>query len=473
MTPDAVVVGSGPNGLAAAITLAQAGIKTQVREAQPTIGGGLRSVELTAPGFTHDVCSAVHPLALSSPFFRSLPLDKFGVEWIQPPTPLAHPLDNGRVALLERSLEATATGLGEGGRSWLRLLAPFVHSWHELMTGVLASPLQVPKHPFLMARFGLQAVRTASGLARGMLAGERARALFAGNAAHSFLPLDEWGSAAFGLLLSGSGHAVGWPIVRGGSQRLADGLAAYLISLGGEIATDAPVGRLDEVRSAKIVMLDLSPPQIARLAPDQWPAGYRHALERYRFGAAAFKVDWALDAPVPWSAPECASTATLHLGGTLEEIVASEAAPSRGEVSPRPFILFVQPSLFDPTRAPAGKHTAWAYCHAPNGCTLDLTGHIERQVERFAPGFRERVIARSVLTPADLQRRNANLIGGDISGGMMDLRQVVARPVLSPTPYRTPLRGVYICSASTPPGGGVHGMSGHHAARAALAELHR
>lgn len=473
MTPDAIVVGSGPNGLAAAITLAQAGLKTLLREAQPTIGGGLRSAELTLPGFTHDVCSAVHPLALSSPFFRTLPLKKFGLEWIQPPAPLAHPLDGGRAVMLERSIEATAAGLGAGGRSWQRLLSPLVESWDDLMTGVLAPPLRYPEHPLLMARFGLKAVRTASGLARGALAGVEARALFAGNSAHSFLPLDEWGTAAFGLMLSGSGHAVGWPIVRGGSQRLADALARLFRSLGGEIVTDAPVEHLDEVRPAKIVMLDLSPPQIARLARNRLPTGYRQALERYRFGAAAFKLDWALDGPVPWRAPECARSATLHLGGTLEEVAASEAAPAKGEVHPRPFVLFVQPSLFDPSRAPAGKHTAWAYCHAPNGCTLNLTDHIERQVERFAPGFRERVLARSILTPADLERRNANLIGGDISGGMMDLRQVLARPVLSLAPYRTPLRGVYICSASTPPGGGVHGMSGRLAAEAALAHLDR
>ena len=468
MTPDAIVVGSGPNGLAAAITLAQAGLKTLVREAQPTIGGGLRSAELTLPGFTHDVCSAVHPLALSSPFFQSLPLRKFGLEWIQPTAALAHPLDGGKAAVLERSLDATAARLGAGGRSWKRLLAPFVDAWDDLMPGVLAPPIQIPEHPLLMARFGLKAVRTATGLARATLEGTAARALFAGNAAHSFLPLDEWGTAAFGLMLSGSGHAVGWPIVRGGSQRLANALAGFFRSLGGEIMTDAPVEHIDEVRSAKIVMLDLSPPQIARLAKDRLPAKYRQALERYRFGAAAFKLDWALDGPVPWSAPECARSATVHLGGTLEEVTASEAAPARGEVHPRPFVLFVQPSLFDSTRAPAGKHTAWAYCHAPNGCTLNLTDHIERQVERFAPGFRERILARSILTPADLQRRNANLIGGDISGGMMDLRQVFARPILSLTPYRTPLRGVYICSASTPPGGGVHGMSGRHAAQAAL-----
>jgi phytoene dehydrogenase-like protein len=470
--PDAIVVGSGPNGLAAAVTLAQAGLKTVLREAQATVGGGLRSSELTLPGFTHDVCSAVHPLALTSPFFRTLPLADFGLEWIQPAAALAHPLDDGSAALLERSLDATAEGLGAGGRSWRRLHAPFVRVWDELSQDVLAPPLRPPRHPFLMARFGLRALRSATSLARS-LRGTHARALFAGNAAHSFLPLDAPGTAAFGLLLSIAGHAVGWPIARGGSQRVADALAEYFRSLGGEIVTAAPVEHLDELKPARLVLLDLSPRQVLRIAGDKLPGRYRRALEGYRYGSAAFKVDWALDGPVPWTAPECARAATVHLGGTLEEVAASEAAHARGAVHERPFVLLVQPTLFDGSRAPSGKHTAWAYCHVPNGYALDVSGRIERQVERFAPGFRDRILARSVLTPADFERRNANLIGGDINGGMMDLRQVFVRPVARPTPYRTPLRGVYLCSASTPPGGGVHGMCGHHAARAALAEVRR
>ena len=452
--------------------MAQAGLKTVLREAEPTVGGGLRSSELTLPGFIHDVCSAVHPLSLTSPFFRTLPLADFGLEWIQPPAALAHPLDDGSAALLERSPDATAEGLGPGGEDWRRLLAPFVRVWDELANDVLAPPLGIPRHPFIMARFGLRSLLPATTLAR-TLRGTRPKALFAGNAAHSFLPLDTPGTAAFGLLLSGSGHAVGWPIARGGSQRIADALAGYFRSLGGEIVTGAPVEHLAELEPARLVLLDLSPRQLLRIAGDRLPAGYRRALERYRFGAAAFKMDWALDGPVPWTAPECARAATVHLGGTLEEVVASEAAPSRGTVHERPFVLFVQPTLFDDSRAPAGKHTAWAYCHVPNGYTPDVSDKIERQVERFAPGFRDRILARSVIDPADLQRRNANLIGGDINGGMMDLRQVFARPVARLTPYRTPLRGVYLCSASTPPGGGVHGMCGHHAARAALAELRR
>ena len=470
MSADAVVVGSGPNGLAAAIVLARAGLKTVVREAQPTAGGGLRSAELTLPGFTHDVCSAVHPLALSSPFFRSLPLGDYGLDWIQPPAALAHPLDDGTAAVLERSLDATATGLGPGGIGWRRLHGPFVSHWEALTEDVLASPLRLPHHPLLMARFGLHAIRSATAVARA-LHGTRARALFGGNAAHSFLSLDAAGTAAFGILLSVAGHAVGWPIVRGGSQRFADALAGCLRSLGGEVVTGAPVARLDELRGARVVMLDLSPRQVTRLAGDALPAGYRRALLRYRYGAAAFKLDWALDGPVPWTAGECARSATVHLGGTIEEIAASEAAHEHGVVHDRPFVLFVQPTLFDGSRAPPGKHVAWAYCHVPNGWTRDVTDHIERQVERFAPGFRARILARSVLAPADLERRNANLVGGDINGGMMDLRQLVVRPVPRRNPYRTPLRGVYLCSASTPPGGGVHGMAGYHAAQAALKTL--
>ena len=434
------------------------------------MGGGLRSAELTLPGFTHDVCSAVHPLALSSPFFRTLPLADFGLEWVQPPAALAHPLDDGTAALLERSLDATAEGLGPGGGDWRRRMAPFVRDWHELSHDVLASPLRIPRHPLMMARFGLQGLRPATSLAHG-LRGAAARALFAGNAAHSFLPLDAPGTAAFGLLLSVSGHAVGWPIVRGGSQRLADALAAYFRSLGGEIVTSAPVKRLDELAPARLVLLDLAPRQVLRIAGDRLPAGYRRRLERYRYGSAAFKVDWALDGPVPWTAPGCSRAATVHLGGTLEEIAASEAAQAGGTVHDRPFVLFVQPTLFDDSRAPAGRHTAWAYCHVPNGYAPDVSGIIERQVERFAPGFRERILARSILTPAALEQGNANLIGGDISGGTMDLRQVFARPVARPTPYRMPLKGAYLCSASTPPGAGVHGMCGHHAARAALADM--
>ncbi len=467
MNHDAVVVGSGPNGLSAAIALAAAGLRTVVREAQAAPGGGLRSEALTLPGFTHDVCSAVHPLAASSPFFRSLPLGPV-LEWVQPPAALAHPLDDGTAAVLERSLDATAAGLGMGGAGWRTLHAPLVRGWDRLAGDVLAPPIRIPDHPMLMARFGLKALRSAAGLARSALAGTAARALFAGNAAHSFLPLDAAGTAAFGLLLGAAGHAVGWPIVRGGSQRLADALVAHLSSLGGDIVTGAPVERIDELDGARVIVLDVTPRQVVRVAGHRLPARYRRALERYRYGSAAYKVDWALDGPVPWRAADCARAATVHLGGTLEEVAAAEAAHASGGVHQRPFVLLVQPTLFDPSRAPAGKHTAWAYCHVPNGWSHDITDRIERQVERFAPGFRDRILARHVIAPAGFERRNANLVGGDISGGMMDLRQVFARPVLRPLPYVTPLKGVYLCSAATPPGGGVHGMCGYHAARAAL-----
>jgi phytoene dehydrogenase-like protein len=471
LSVDAVVVGSGPNGLAAAIVLAAAGVRTVVREAAPVAGGGLRSEPLTLPGFTHDVCSAVHPLALSSPFFRSLPLEPLGLEWVQPAAALAHPFDDGTAAVLERSIDATVTGLEPDGSGWSGLHEPFARRWESLAQDLLAPPLRIPAHPLLLARFGLRAVRSATAVAKKALAGTRARALFAGNAAHSFLPLESAGTAAFGLLLGVAGHAVGWPIVRGGSQRFADALLAHFRALGGEVVTGARVDRIEEVDSARIVMLDLSPRQVLTLAGHRLPGGYRRALGRYRYGSAAFKVDWALSGPVPWRAPGCTRAATVHLGGTLEEVAASEWAHNHGDVHDRPFVLFVQPTLFDPSRAPPGKHVAWAYCHVPNGWIGDATDRIERQVERFAPGFRDLVIGRSVLGPQALEQRDANLIGGDISGGMMDLRQVFARPVARPLPYRTPLRGVYLCSASTPPGGGVHGMGGFHAARAALAEL--
>ena len=471
MTPDAVVVGSGPNGLAAAIVLASAGFRTIVREAQSTAGGGLRSEPLTLPGFIHDVCSAVHPLALSSPVFRSFPLAAHGLEWIQPPAALAHPLDGGGAAVLEPSFDRTAEGLGADGSRWRKLHQPFAAAWDSLAEDVLAPPLRIPRHPILMARFGLTALRPATSVARQALGTTAGRALFAGNAAHSFQALEAPGTAAFGLLLGVAGHAVGWPIPRGGSQSLAAALLAHFRALGGEIVTGAPVTRIEELGTARVIMLDLTPVQVLRIAGHRFPVGYRRALERYRYGSAAFKVDWALDGPVPWIAASCRRAATVHLGGTLEELAASEAAHVRGEVHDRPFVLFVQPTLFDSSRAPPGKHIGWAYCHVPNGWTGDATDRIERQVERFAPGFRDRILARRTIGPAEFERRNANLVGGDISGGAMDLRQVFARPVARRVPYATPIRGVYLCSASTPPGGGVHGMGGFHAARAALAAI--
>jgi phytoene dehydrogenase-like protein len=465
---DAIVVGSGPNGLAAAIALARAGRSVRVLEGADTIGGGMRTEALTLPGFAHDTCSAIHPLALASPFFRSVPLTEHGVEWIHSPAPLAHPLDDGTAVLLERSPEETAAGLGDrDGDAWLKLFAPLVASGADLVEAILAPPVP-PTHPLLMAQFGTKAVRSAVGLARASFAGDRARALFAGNAAHSMLPLDAAATASFGLVLALLGQTVGWPLPRNGSQSIADALASYLGSLGGEIETSRPVESLDELRDTRTILLDVTPRQLLTLAGDRLHGRYRHALERYRYGPGVFKVDWALSGPIPWRAPECARAATVHLGGTLDEIAASERAPWRGATATRPFVLVAQQSLFDTTRAPSGQHTAWAYCHVPNGSATDLTEAIEMQLERFAPGFRDLVLARSALGPGEMQARNPNYVGGDINGGAANLRQLLVRPAARLSPYATPLDGVYLCSSSTPPGGGVHGMCGWHAAQAAL-----
>lgn len=461
----AYVIGSGPNGLTAAIMLARAGVKTTVLEAQATLGGGLRSAELTLPGFVHDVCSAVHPMAVSSPAFKSFPLEQHGLEWIQPEVPLAHPLDGGRAAVLERSIDATVARLGVDAAAYERTFRPLAEQWDRLIAETLA-PLHVPRHPLLFARFGLLAPWPAISVARSLFRTAEGRALFAGNAAHSVLPLERAGSAAFGLILGLAGHAVGWPIPRGGSQRIADALISYFKSLGGTVVANAEVRSLDEVKDASIVMCDVTPRQLLKIAGDCLPENYSRKLSRYRYGPGVFKMDWALDGPIPWAAGECGRAGTVHLGGTLDEIAEAERAPWTGARCERPFVLLAQPSLFDATRAPAGKHTAWAYCHVSNGSTEDMTERIEAQVERFAPGFRARILAKSAMRPADLERHNANLVGGDISGGTQDLPQLFLRPTASM--YRTPVRGLYLCSASTPPGGGVHGMCGYHAARMAL-----
>ncbi|MGQ0815223.1 MAG: phytoene desaturase family protein [Gemmatimonadota bacterium] len=464
---DTVIVGAGPNGLAAAIVLAQAGQRVLVREATAVAGGGVRSAELTLPGYQHDICSAVYPLALSSPFFRSLPLAEHGLEWLHAPACLAHPFDDGTAAVLERSLAATADALRADGEPWRRLLQPFADRWTELAADVLR-PIRVPRHPFLMTRFGIRAVRSARSLARATFHDEPARALFAGTAAHSMLPLTRSPTAAFGITLIAAAHAVGWPIVRGGSQRFADALVSYFRSLGGEVQTGAPVENIDELLPGANIVLDLTPRQVLRIAGHRLPARYRNALARYRYGAGAFKVDWALSEPIPWTAPECRRAVTVHLGGTLEEFTISESAAHQGKVASRPFVLLVQPTLFDAARAPAGKHIAWAYCHVPFNCSIDVTQRIEDQVERFAPGFRDCIVARSTMAPSQLERHDANLIGGDISGGLMSLRQLVARPVARFNPYTTPLDGLFLCSAATPPGAAVHGMCGYYAAHAVL-----
>jgi phytoene dehydrogenase-like protein len=464
---DAIVIGSGPNGLAAAITLARSQRSVLVVEAEPTIGGGARSAALTLPGFVHDICSAIHPLGVASPFFRSVNLAPHGLEWIDPPAAVSHPLDDGSAAVLERSLEATGQTLGGDAAAYRDLFSPLASHATALFEETLG-PLRPPRHPLLMLRFGLRAVRSAVGLARAWFRGPHAQALFAGLAAHSILPLDEILTAAVGLMLGVSGHAVGWPLPRGGSQRIADALAAELRRLGGEVVTGWRVAALDELPPARAYLFDTAPRHLARIASPRLPGRFRRALERLRHGPGVFKLDWALDSPIPWKAEGCRRAATVHLGGTLEEIAAGEKAVWRGRHPERPFVLLAQQSLFDPTRAPAGKHTGWAYCHVPHGSIVDQTEAIERQVERFAPGFRERILARSVLRPADFERHNANYIGGDISGGVMDLGQLFTRPTWRLVPYSTPARDIFLCSSSTPPGGGVHGMCGYFAAQAAL-----
>lgn len=464
---DAVVVGAGPNGLAAAITLARAGRSVLVLEAAPTVGGGTRSAELTLPGFTHDICSAVHPLGVGSPFFQSLPLHEHGLAWIHPPAPLAHPFDDGSAAVLQRSIGATgATLAGDAGAYW-RLMAPLVRGWEQIASGVMG-PLRLPRHPLALARFGLRAAWPARRLAEIWFRGDHARTLFAGMAAHSILPLERAPSAAAGLVLAALGHRFGWPIPRGGAQTIADALASYLRGLGGTIVTGARVATLAQLPPARTIMFDLTPRQLLQIAGERLPAGYRRALGRYRYGPGVFKLDWALDGPIPWCAPACTWAATVHLGGSLAEIAESERAAWAGRHAARPFVLLAQPSLFDHTRAPVGQHTAWAYCHVPHGSAFDMTERIEAQIERFAPGFRARILARSTMGPAAMEAYNANYIGGDINGGVQDLTQLFTRPTVSLTPYRTPVPGMYICSSSTPPGGGVHGLCGYFAAQAAL-----
>jgi phytoene dehydrogenase-like protein len=461
-------VGSGPNGLAAAITMAQNGRSVVVYEAQQTIGGGARSAQLTLPGFTHDSCSSVYPLAVGSPFFRSLPLAQYGLEWIQPPAALAHPFDDGTATLLERSVDATAVGLAPDEQAYRKLMAPLVAAWDGLDSDLLG-PIRVPGHPFKLLRFGVLAMQSGRRLAEARFKGEQAKGLFAGLVGHSMLPLEYWGSAAFGLVLAITGHCVGWPLVRGGAQKLSEALGAYLRSLGGVVMCNRLVRKLNELPASRVVLCDLTPRQLLEIGAESLSPPYRKKLERYRYGMAAFKMDWALSGPVPWKAPECARAATVHLGATLEEIALSESSAWRGKNVDRPFLIVVQPSAFDPSRAPEGKHTLWAYCHVPNGSTFNMADRIEKQIERFAPGFRDLVIGRSFMSPIDLENHNANLVGGDINGGAPTLGQLFFRPTVRM--YRTSRRGLYLCSASTPPGGGVHGMCGYFAARQALTEM--
>ncbi len=465
---DALVIGSGPNGLAAAITLARAGRSVLVLEANETIGGGARSAELTMPGFVHDVCSAIHPLALASPCFQEMNLSEHGLSFAHPDLPLAHPLDGGAAVVLDRSLATTSAGLSADGRSYERLMGPLIDATTSLLPQLLGPPLRIPRHPMALARFGLSVgLRSALSFARSRFSMPQGRALFAGCAAHSMLSLDRAPSAAVGTVLALLAHSVGWPAARAGSQAIADALAARLRDLGGKIVTGTRVASLDDLREHRVALFDVTPKQLLAIAGDALPGRYRRALARYRYGSGVFKMDWALDGPIPWTAEECGRAGTVHLGGTMEEIAAAEEDVIAGRHPKRPFVILAQQSVFD-RRAPEGKHTGWAYCHVPSESGVDMSEAVESQIERFAPGFRDRILARSVMGPRDVERHNANYVGGDINGGVQDLRQVVARPVARLVPYTTPNRGIYLCSSSTPPGGGVHGMCGYLAARAAL-----
>ena len=468
---DVVIVGAGPNGLTAAAVLSLAGLSVLVLERNAKIGGSCRTESLTLPGFSHDVCGAIHPIGAVSPIFRRLRLDRSGLEWVPAPLPLAHPLDDGRVAVLSRAIAETADGLGRDGAAWSQLVNPFVRHHREFFAEILR-PVRVPRHPVLMARFGLVGLDSCVRLAR-RFADAPARALLAGTAAHSFLPLDSPGSASFGLVLAVAGHAMDWPCARGGSQTIVAALAATASAAGCEIRTEVEVRSLTDLPTSRAVLFDLTPRQLHRVAGDAFTPAYRRQLENFRYGPAAFKIDYALSSPIPWKAAECGRAATVHVGGTLEEIARSEADANSGRINDTPFVLVAQQSHFDSSRAPAGRHTGWAYCHVPHGSEVDMTGRIERQIERFAPGFCDTILARHVMPPRALEAHNPNLVGGDIGGGANTLDQVMMRPVPRWNPYSTSNSRLFICSSSTPPGGGVHGMCGYWSARTVLKRAFR
>jgi len=470
MSGKACVIGAGPNGLAAAIVLAQAGMRVDVLEAEPMPGGAARTLELTLPGFLHDFGSAVYPLGAGSPFFASLPLINHGLEWIHSPAALAHPLDDGTAVMLERDLGEAKDSLGIDGPAWDKLMRPFVERWSEFAPEILRPVSFIPRHPWLMARFGMLALQPARVVAR-RFRSQRTQVLFAGLAAHSFLSLDEPLSAAFAILMAVPAHTVGWPIPRGGAQSLTNALCRFLSTFESKLSTSSPVQNLSALATYDLLLCDLTPRQLLKVGGQRLSDSYKRRLGRYRYGAGVFKVDYALSAAIPWKATSCLRAATVHLGGSFEEIATSEQEVRTGQHPDRPFVLLVQPSLFDTSRAPAGKHTAWAYCHVPNGSKLNMLEKLENQIERFAPGFRDCILARRVFSPADLESMDANLVGGDIGGGVMDVRQILFRPTWRH--YGTSARDIYICSASTPPGGGVHGMCGYHAAKMALSRLDR
>ena len=467
---DVIVVGSGPNGLAAGIVCATSGLSTLIVEGAREIGGGMRTAPLTLPGFSHDVCSTVHPLAFASPFFRRLGLERYGLEAVESPAPLAHVFGRGSVVMLERSLDATAERLGRDREPYRRLLAPFVEHFERLAPMILGpiNPFRLPHDPLLLARFGLQALRSMRGMARDRLETPEARALLAGMAAHAMLPLERVATASFALVLAAAGHAVGWPLARGGSQSIARVLAAHFRALGGEIAVERQVTRLSELEPARAYLLDVTPRQLLELAGRELPQHEVRRLRRFRYGPGVYKLDWALREPVPWTVPDCSRAATVHLSGDYRSVARSEATVHAGGVSARPFVLFVQPSLFDPSRAPPGQHTAWAYCHVPWRSSLDMARAVESEIERHAPGFLDVVLARSTRNALEMEHHNPNYVGGDINGGSARFEQSLLGPALRRDPYATALANVFLCSSSTPPGGGVHGMCGYHAARSAL-----
>jgi phytoene dehydrogenase-like protein len=464
---DAVVIGSGINGLSAAITLAATGMSVLILEAQSTIGGACRTLPLTLPGFKHDICSSIHPLAIGSPFFRTLPLEKYGLKWIHADFPFAHPFEDGAAVIFHRSIEKTAAHLEEDSAAYRKLFNSLNPDWDELSSALLKPP-QMLKYPFGLAHFGMKALMSARTLVERKFKGRKARALFCGVAAHSALRLEDPASASVGLVLSVAGHVVGWPFPEGGAQSLTDALVAYFLSLGGEIISECNVESLDELPPSKLVLCDITPRQLLKIAGDKLPQSYRAQLTRFTYGPGSFKVDWALDSPVPWKNEAVGNAGTVHIGGTMEEIASAEAAVVRGEHPERPYILLAQTSLFDSTRAPDNKHTLWGYCHVPNGSTFDMTERIEDQIERVAPGFRKTILQRNALSPMAMEEKNANHIGGDINGGALNLGQLFTRPSIRAIPYSTPVPGLYLCSSSTPPGGGVHGMPGWYAAQCAL-----
>jgi phytoene dehydrogenase-like protein len=467
---DAVIIGSGPNGIAAAIVLAQKGLKVVMLEARDTIGGGCRSAELTLPGFVHDICSSIHPLGLGSPLFRQLQLENFGLEWIQPEAAYAHPLDGGHAGVVYRSIERTAETLGRDGKSYSELMGSINPDWDKVCDAALdpLNPFKMFRHPFALGLFGLKAMMPAQMMIDTFFQDDVARGLLAGVCAHAELPFTAFASASFGLVLGATAHILGWPMPAGGAQSLMNALVAKFESLGGEVVTSCPVSSLEDLPQSRFTLCDISPKQLVSIAGNKLPSGYVKQLNNYKYGPGVFKLDYALSGPIPWTATECHNAATVHLGGTMEEIAESEADCWKGKVSTKPYVLFVQNAVADPSRAPAGKHTGWAYCHVPNGSRMDMTPYIERQIERFAPGFKDLVLARHTYTPATMQQYNANYIGGDINGGAFIASQLLTRPVFRAVPYSTPVKGLYLCSASTPPGGGIHGMCGYYAAHAAL-----